>query len=121
MPGSSPPIRRRPPRALGRPTGAFAGGRLDLGSDGLGGHGAFRLDGRQAQDVGDHEAAVHDRPGHLARGRRMTAAQDIAKMKHVIKRQELIKADLAAIQVSHALQAILLDRADHRLAVVARG
>ena len=37
----------------------------------------------------------------------MAAAQDVAKVEHVIKRQELIEADLAAIQVSHALQAVL--------------
>ncbi len=49
----------------------------------------------------------------------MTAAQDVAQMQHVIKRQELIEAELAAIEVGHALQPILLDGADHRLAVVA--
>ena len=48
-------------------------GGLDLGANGLGGHRPFRLDGRQAQDVGHHEAAVHEGPGHLAGGRRVPA------------------------------------------------
>ena len=48
-------------------------------------------------------------------------AQDIAQMEHVIKRQELIEPDLAAVEVGHARQAILLDSANHRLAVVAGG
>ena len=99
----------------------LANRRLDLGADRFGGHGSLGLNGRQAQDVGDHETAVDERPGHLARSRRIAPPHHVAQVDHVIQWEELVELDLILIQLGDALQAIILDRPDHGLAVISRG
>ena len=64
----------RPPRGR-RPSRPPSGRRLDLGPGRLGRRDPLGLDGRQAQGVGHHEAAVDQGPGHLARRRRVAPAQ----------------------------------------------
>ncbi len=49
----------------------LAAGGLDLDAGGLRGGDPVGLERRQAQHVGDHEAAVDQRPGQLAGGRRL--------------------------------------------------
>ncbi len=87
----------------------------------LGGEGPRGLNGRQAQNVGDDETAVDERPGHLAGGWRVTAPQDVPEVNQVIQREELIKPHSALIQLSDALQAVVLDGANRRLSVLPRG
>ena len=72
----------------------FAHRGLGFGADRLGGDRTLGLDRRQAQGVGNDKTAVDERPGHLARGRRVTVAHHVTQMDHVIERKKLIVPEL---------------------------
>ena len=100
--------------------GKLAGGGLDFGPNGLRRDRSFGLNGRQAQDVKHHEAAVDQGPRHLSRGWRVAAAQDVSQVEHVVERQELVISDVAAIEIRHPIQEPLCSRVSPAISAALR-